>query len=283
MSHGIPLTDADRAPWLSAIHARIWTSLERGQDLVVGCSALKQQYRKVLAEDVPITWVYLKGSSALIRLALKHRPSHFMKADMLASQFEALEEPSDALVVDVSAPPSTIVQQIMTQLRIPDAVQASQDRRERTPMKAIAVVPGTKTVRVVDRPEPSIAAPDEIKLRVLRVGICGTDREEAAGGRAKAPPSHDDLVLGHEMFGQVTDVGRAVTLVTPGDYAVFTVRRGCGQCRSCAMNRSDMCQTGLYAERGIWALDGYQSGIRRRPRTVHCTGGARVGGGGRAR
>ena len=126
-------------------------------------------------------------------------------------------------------------------------------------MKAIAVVPGTRTVRIVDRPEPSIAEPDQVKLRVLRVGICGTDREEAAGGRAKAPPSHDDLVLGHEMFGQVTDVGHAVTLVAPGDYAVFTVRRGCGRCRSCAMNRADMCQTGLYSERGIWALDGYQT------------------------
>ena len=122
-------------------------------------------------------------------------------------------------------------------------------------MTAIAVLPGPKKVRVVDRPEPSIAAPDEVKLRVVRVGICGTDREEAGGGRAKAPPAQDDLVLGHEMFGQVTDVGRAVTLVKPGDYAVFTVRRGCGQCRSCAMNRSDMCRTGLYAERGIWALE----------------------------
>jgi len=126
-------------------------------------------------------------------------------------------------------------------------------------MRAIAVIPGTKTVRLVDRPEPSIAGSDEIKLRVLRVGVCGTDREEAAGGRAKAPPSHDDLVLGHEMFGQVVDVGRAVNLVAPGDFAVFTVRRGCGRCRSCAMNRSDMCQTGLYSERGIWALDGYQT------------------------
>lgn len=126
-------------------------------------------------------------------------------------------------------------------------------------MKAIVVVPGTHNVRLVERQEPSIAAPDDIKLRVLRVGICGTDREEAAGGRAKAPPSHDDLVLGHEMFGQVVDVGRAVTTVKPGDYAVFTVRRGCGQCRPCGMNRSDMCRTGLYTERGIWALDGYQT------------------------
>src|SRR5687767_5968692 len=107
-------------------------------------------------------------------------------------------------------------------------------------MKALAVIPGTRTLRLVDRPEPSIAESDEIKLRVLRVGICGTDREAAAGGRAKAPPHHEDLVLGHEMFGQVADVGRTVTLVTPGDYALFTVRRSCGRCRSCAMNRSDM-------------------------------------------
>jgi threonine dehydrogenase-like Zn-dependent dehydrogenase len=126
-------------------------------------------------------------------------------------------------------------------------------------MKAISVVPGTRTVRLIDRAEPSISLPDQIKLRVLRVGICGTDREEAAGGRAQAPPSHKDLVLGHEMFGQVIETGRAVKQVKPGDYAVFTVRRGCGKCRPCAMNRSDMCQTGLYTERGISGLDGYQT------------------------
>ena len=117
MSHGIPLTDADRAPWLAAIHARILDRFERGQDLVVGCSALKQRYRTVLADGVPITWVYLKGSFELIRSRLKHRSGHFMKADMLASQFDALEEPSDALVIDVSAPPSVIVERILSQLR----------------------------------------------------------------------------------------------------------------------------------------------------------------------
>jgi threonine dehydrogenase-like Zn-dependent dehydrogenase len=126
-------------------------------------------------------------------------------------------------------------------------------------MKAIAVVPGTKIVRLVDRPEPSISEADEIKVRVLRVGICGTDRAEAAGGRAQAPPSHKDLVLGHEMLGQVVETGCGVRLVKPGDYAVFTVRRGCGKCRFCAMNRSDMCETGLYSERGIKGLDGYQT------------------------
>jgi threonine dehydrogenase-like Zn-dependent dehydrogenase len=111
----------------------------------------------------------------------------------------------------------------------------------------------------VDRLEPPIAAPDELKVRVLRVGICGTDREEVSGGRALAPTGHKELVLGHEMLGQVSDVGASVTRAKPGDYVVFTVRRGCGQCASCRMNRSDMCQTGKYRERGIWGLDGYQT------------------------
>jgi threonine dehydrogenase-like Zn-dependent dehydrogenase len=126
-------------------------------------------------------------------------------------------------------------------------------------MKALALTPGTTTIRVVDRPEPSIAAPDEIKVRIVRVGICGTDREEAAGGRARSPSGQAELVIGHEMFGQVVAVGRAVTRVQPGDYAVFTVRRGCGHCLPCAMNRSDMCRTGDYTERGIWGQDGYQT------------------------
>ena len=116
MSQGVPLTDADRAPWLSAIHTHIVTASERGQALVVGCSALKQQYRNVLAEGVPITWVYLKGSLELIRARLKQRHGHFMRANMLESQFAALEEPRDAIVADVSTPPSAIVQQILARL-----------------------------------------------------------------------------------------------------------------------------------------------------------------------
>jgi gluconokinase len=126
MSHGIPLTDADRGPWLSAIHARILDYFERGEHLVVGCSALKQEYRGVLAKGIPITWVYLKGSPALIRSRLAHRSNHFMKVDMLASQFEVLEEPSDAIVVDVSAPPSGIVEHILSQLRIPGHAGAAE-------------------------------------------------------------------------------------------------------------------------------------------------------------
>lgn len=126
-------------------------------------------------------------------------------------------------------------------------------------MKAIAVVVGTPNVRLVDRPEPQIAADDEVKLRIVRVGICGTDREEAAGGRALAASSNGELVIGHEMMGQVVDTGAKVTRVKPGDYAVMTVRRGCGKCMPCLMNRSDMCRTGQYHERGIWGIDGYQT------------------------
>jgi gluconokinase len=121
MSHGIPLTDIDRAPWLAAIHARLLDSFRRGESLVGGCSALEQSYRTVLAEGIPITWVYLKGAEALVRSRLQHRTGHYMTADMLASQFEALEEPSDALVADVSQPPAAIVEQILTELREPTA------------------------------------------------------------------------------------------------------------------------------------------------------------------
>lgn len=126
-------------------------------------------------------------------------------------------------------------------------------------MKAIAIVPGTTEVSLVDVDEPQIAAPDEVKIKMLQVGICGTDREEAAGGRADAPPGKKQLIIGHEMFGQVVEVGSAVAKVKAGDYGVFMVRRGCGKCKACMNGRSDMCYTGAYTERGIKEADGYQA------------------------
>jgi threonine dehydrogenase-like Zn-dependent dehydrogenase len=126
-------------------------------------------------------------------------------------------------------------------------------------MRAIALKPGTTKVAMIDRPEPQVAAPDDIKIRMVRVGICGTDREEADGGRARAPDGQEELVIGHEMFGQVVNVGQGVSCVRVGDYAIFTVRRGCEECLPCQLNRSDMCRTGKYHERGIWGLDGYQA------------------------
>lgn len=126
-------------------------------------------------------------------------------------------------------------------------------------MQALALTVGTTDLHLVDRPEPNITSDDDIKLKVIRVGICGTDREETSGGRALAPDGSKDLVIGHEMLGKVVEVGKAVTRVHVGDLAVFTVRRGCGKCLPCGMNRSDMCRTGEYRERGIWGLDGYQT------------------------
>lgn len=135
MRHGIPLTDSDRAPWLRVIRTHILKFFKRGEDLVVACSALKQQYREFLARGISIDWVYLKGSAELIRSRMKHRPTHFMKADMLPSQFDALEEPSDAIVVDISLPSSAIVAQILAQLRrrgpILQGRAAAQDAQKR--------------------------------------------------------------------------------------------------------------------------------------------------------
>ncbi len=142
-------------------------------------------------------------------------------------------------------------------------------------MKAIAIVPGTADVRIIDRPEPNLAAGDEIKVKVLRVGICGTDREEAAGGRALAPPGKTELVIGHEMMGQVVDIGNNVTHLRPGDFTVFTVRRGCGKCPPCNMNRADMCATGDFTERGLWGEDGYEAEfvVEREEYAVHIPSG----------
>jgi len=126
-------------------------------------------------------------------------------------------------------------------------------------MKAIALVPGTTTLSLVERPAPVLTNDDDVLLDVLQVGICGTDREEAAGGRADAPPGKKELVIGHEMLGQITALGPKVTGLAVGSLAVLTVRRECGHCPACAAGRADMCYSGDYTERGIKGLDGYET------------------------
>lgn len=126
-------------------------------------------------------------------------------------------------------------------------------------MKAIVLQPGTKNIHFTDWAEPQIGKETEIKAKVLFVGICGTDREEAMGGRADAPPGEKELVIGHEMLSEVTEVGKKVTRVKVGDRVVFTVRRGCGICSACKAFRSDYCFTGKYTERGIKGAHGFQS------------------------
>ena len=117
VASGRPLTDADRAPWLLNVHACLLDAFQAGHGLVVACSALKRTHRRALGRGVPITWVYLKGDSDLIRSRLDRRVNHFMRSDLLASQLDALEEPTDALVADVSRPPGAIVGGILDDLR----------------------------------------------------------------------------------------------------------------------------------------------------------------------
>ena len=116
MSRGIPLTDADRSPWLAAIRGHILDAAKRGECLVVACSAIKQQYRDFLSQGTNVTWVYLKGSRDLIASRIEHRREHYMKVGMLDSQFTDLEEPSEALVVDISPPPEVIVPELLSRL-----------------------------------------------------------------------------------------------------------------------------------------------------------------------
>ena len=121
MSDGRPLTDVDRAPWLTAIHERLLDAFHRGESLVLACSALKHSYRQVIAGRLPVVWVYLKGDPELIRERLDRRPTHFMKSVLLASQFGDLEEPSHAIVMDVSAAPQAIADAVLPALRrMPD-------------------------------------------------------------------------------------------------------------------------------------------------------------------
>lgn len=114
MAHGIPLNDADRAPWLEAIHAYLVHAFHRRENLVIACSALKQEYRDTLAYGIPLVWVYLKGSEEVIRAHLQSRQHHFMKPQMLASQFADLEEPTNAITIDLAVEPLAAVRQILT-------------------------------------------------------------------------------------------------------------------------------------------------------------------------
>jgi gluconokinase len=117
MSHGIPLTDEDRRGWLATLTVMIRASLAKGHPAIFACSALKQDYRQELCVDPrAVRFVYLKGSYELILGRMVQRPGHYMKPDMLASQFAALEEPEQALTVEISLPPEEIVSQIMVWL-----------------------------------------------------------------------------------------------------------------------------------------------------------------------
>ncbi|MGA2810714.1 MAG: gluconokinase [Candidatus Acidiferrum sp.] len=118
MHRGLPLSDQDRAPWLAAIHNELLRQNQLGRKVVLACSALKQEYRDELSAALSVQVVYLKGSEAVLRAHIEGRHGHFAGESLLPSQLATLEEPSDALVVDVSQSPGEIVDEVCTRLRL---------------------------------------------------------------------------------------------------------------------------------------------------------------------
>ena len=113
MSSGRPLNDKDRQGWLEALNDLALKELKKSNCIIV-CSALKQKYREILIQNIETQseWIYLSGSFDLISKRLNSRENHFMPSDLLKSQFDILEEPRDALRVDISLSPNEIIKTI---------------------------------------------------------------------------------------------------------------------------------------------------------------------------
>ncbi|HEY6127947.1 MAG TPA: gluconokinase [Candidatus Acidoferrum sp.] len=121
MKHGIPLTDADRFPWLANIHAELVRRNQAGQNAVLACSALKQIYRDQLSAGLDLQTVYLRGTFEAMRHHIQSRHGHFAGESILAGQFADLEEPRNAIVLDVSHPPEKLVAEALARLSLPPA------------------------------------------------------------------------------------------------------------------------------------------------------------------
>jgi len=119
MADSVPLTEADRVPWLKTLRCEIERLLASDENLVLACSALSRQSRNILRGDCDnVRFVYLRGSKELIGRRLNNRAGHFMSVDLLESQFEALEEPGSANVVSIAHSPEKIVAQICDDLNL---------------------------------------------------------------------------------------------------------------------------------------------------------------------
>jgi 6-phosphogluconate dehydrogenase len=122
MAAGIPLTDADRHKWLEAIHSTAVKAA--GKDgAVIACSALKKGYRNILQQGLPqAKWIYLKGSYDTILQRLQQRRHHFMPASLLQSQFDILEEPHEALQVNIESSTAIIIEKILQHMQVNSAL-----------------------------------------------------------------------------------------------------------------------------------------------------------------
>lgn len=114
MRSGVPLTDADRWPWLDRLNALLRVAQAKGGSAILGCSALKQRYRDRLQQGLEdVRWVYLKGDIELIRSRLQARKGHYMNPALLQSQFDALEPPRDALEIEIDAEPAVLAARVV--------------------------------------------------------------------------------------------------------------------------------------------------------------------------
>jgi glucose 1-dehydrogenase len=128
-------------------------------------------------------------------------------------------------------------------------------------MRAVAVNPSTRRVDLVEQDAPLLSAPTDVMLRMLDVGVCGTDREICAFQYGTPPAGQDHLAIGHESLGEVVEVGPGVSRLRRGDLVVPMVRRPCphGHCAACRAGRQDFCFTGDFSERGIKDLHGFMT------------------------
>ena len=122
MSQDIPLTDGDRWPWLSRLRDRLVELQQQDKSAIVTCSALKHSYRQILRPHLceAIQFVYLKSNASILKSRLHERQGHFMKAEMLQSQLAILEEPDDAIVIDIDAAtrPEQVVSDVLARLNL---------------------------------------------------------------------------------------------------------------------------------------------------------------------
>ena len=118
MRRGIPLNESDRRPWLERLRQEIATHDAERRDLVLACSALKKDYRRILAEGAAVKFVYLKGEARQIAERLRMRQGHFAGETILAAQFADLEEPDGAVVVDIGATPQEMVSELRKKLKV---------------------------------------------------------------------------------------------------------------------------------------------------------------------
>jgi gluconokinase len=117
MHRGVPLTEADRLPWLDAIHTELVMQNAQGKNVVLACSALREEYRVILTAGLQVKLIYLRGSRELIGGRLRLRKHHFAGESILDDQFFVLEEPHDAILEDIAEDPETIVEEILHKIR----------------------------------------------------------------------------------------------------------------------------------------------------------------------